>query len=239
MKTSEFIKLLQEADPSGEAHLRMGAGIPSYVQLKEGYWDGPYSYLNENGDYVNSMKGMKVDVYFTETEDIIERELEDNWNPYLDPIDGLWERVKEKFKFEYTYSIKAQAEEREINFLKEPEEYFNWLVEYKKNSWQKELLEMKEKANKGWKFYQVKDPKLIYYDWMILDENGKNQGANLCTTYPILKSGNFQILEDDIKGNEIHKLGFWKALKSTMGNKNSCGVRLNENKIFREWVIKE
>jgi len=59
MKTSEFIKMLQEADPSGEAHIRMEGGIPRFAELKEGYWDGPYSYLDEEGNWVYSTEGNK------------------------------------------------------------------------------------------------------------------------------------------------------------------------------------
>ena len=50
MKTSEFIKMLQEADPSGEAHVRMYGGVPKFAELKPGYWDGPYSYIDEEGN---------------------------------------------------------------------------------------------------------------------------------------------------------------------------------------------
>ena len=47
MTTSQFIKMLQEADPSGEAHIRMDGGIPLFAELKPGYWDGPYEYIDE------------------------------------------------------------------------------------------------------------------------------------------------------------------------------------------------
>lgn len=50
MTTSEFIKMLQDADPSGEAHIRMSGGVPKYAELKEGYWDGPYSYIDSDGN---------------------------------------------------------------------------------------------------------------------------------------------------------------------------------------------
>lgn len=55
--------MLQEEDPSGEAHLRFSGGIPVSVELKEGYYDGPYAYINEEGNYVCTDKGEKVDVH--------------------------------------------------------------------------------------------------------------------------------------------------------------------------------
>jgi hypothetical protein len=58
MTTKEFIKILQDADPSGEAHIRMEGGIPMYAELKAGYWDGPYAYI-EDGKYVYSAEGSK------------------------------------------------------------------------------------------------------------------------------------------------------------------------------------
>jgi len=34
MKTKELIKILQKADPSGEAHVRMDGGVPTYANTK-------------------------------------------------------------------------------------------------------------------------------------------------------------------------------------------------------------
>lgn len=62
MTTGQLIKLLQEADPSGEAHMRMEGGIPWFVECKPGYYDGAYSYIDENKNFVYSTEGWKVDV---------------------------------------------------------------------------------------------------------------------------------------------------------------------------------
>ena len=56
MTTSQFIKMLQEADPSGEAHIRMEGGIPLFAELKPGYWDGPYEYIDEDDNYLKIPK---------------------------------------------------------------------------------------------------------------------------------------------------------------------------------------
>jgi len=71
MKTKELIKLLQEEDPSGEAHVRMPGGVPVHVELKEGYYDGPYSYIDEDGNFVETDNGEKVDVYCTDLEEFV------------------------------------------------------------------------------------------------------------------------------------------------------------------------
>lgn len=44
MKTKELIKLLQEEDPTGEGYVRFSSGAIIGAVVKEGYWDGPYSY---------------------------------------------------------------------------------------------------------------------------------------------------------------------------------------------------
>ena len=89
MKTKEFIEMLQKADPSGEAHVRMDGGIPYYAEGKPGYYDGPYSYIDEDGNYTYSSAGTKVDIYtkdiFDFVDDIVSR------NP-----DTTWEDVEKK-----------------------------------------------------------------------------------------------------------------------------------------------
>ena len=63
MKTKDFIKMLQEADPSGEAYIRMQGGVPHCAELKEGYWDGPFQYIDDDGNFVTSIKEFKVDIH--------------------------------------------------------------------------------------------------------------------------------------------------------------------------------
>jgi len=104
MTTKEFIKMLQDADPTGEAHVRLpGGGVPFAAELKEGYWDGPYSYL-ENDIYVTTTKGFKVDVHVETPKDIV-------WDEK-----GNIDKLKTRFKFDYSYLIKEQNEERENCF---------------------------------------------------------------------------------------------------------------------------
>lgn len=228
MKTKDFIKLLQEADPSGEAHLRMCDGVPIYVILKEGYWDGPYSYLDEDGRYVDSTQGSKIDVYFKEPEDIVS-EVIDDWNPYEDSEDGLWEKVKDRFKFDYSY-LPESTEEKKERFFSRLAKHFEWYLEFQKESWDNNLKEVLQKYKDGWKFYQEKDEGPNgYYSWIIIDSDGKNKGACMAITYPILKSGIFKMSEKEIKGSNLIKKPLIKKFLSD-------GRDIRE-KTFREWEV--
>lgn len=71
MTTSEFIEILKKADPSGEAHIRMEGGIPLFAELKPGYWDGPYSYIDKDDNYVYTSAGSKVDIYCVDIWDFV------------------------------------------------------------------------------------------------------------------------------------------------------------------------
>jgi len=238
MRTKDFIKMLQEADPTGEAYIRWGEGVPYYAELKDGYWDGPFSYINEDGQYVDSIAGMKVDIYTKTPEDIVTRVVETEWNPYLDSTEGLWDKVLKKFKFEYGgYAIESQRSEREERFLKEPKEHFEWLIRHEKDSWDKYLVEMTRKAKEGWEFYQVQDSKLKYYDWQIKMSDGNWTGANLATTYPILESGKFHITESDIPATKVRPKSYWQKLLSRMKGGNDTDKRLNKDKLFVKWEL--
>jgi hypothetical protein len=81
LKTKNFIKMLQEADPKGEGYIRLpGGGAPYFADAKEGYWDGPYQYLEidetkkhkyDDSVLVTSTKGYKVDIHTMDIDSII------------------------------------------------------------------------------------------------------------------------------------------------------------------------
>jgi len=79
MTTAEFIKMLQEADPDGTAHVRMEGGVPYYAEHKAGYYDGPYEYIDENDRFVLTNLGDKVDIYCKNPADII---WDGHWTPW-------------------------------------------------------------------------------------------------------------------------------------------------------------
>lgn len=156
MKTSEFIKLLQDADPSGETHIRLDGGIPYYVEPKPGYYDGPYSYLDDDGNWVYTTQGDKIDIYCYEPEDIAEKVLY-QWNEYTEGTDDLWDKVKAKFKFRLTYAIEEHRKEREDAFLKPVKQFLDDMIPFHKKQadyWYKETTKAVEDGYRFFKKYK-------------------------------------------------------------------------------------
>lgn len=193
MTTAEFIKILQREDPSGTAHIRMSGGIPMGAELKAGYWDGAYSYINEDGKFVNTTKGDKVDIWCVESDDFV-WDNKMGYCPYKNNKEESWEKLKTLFVLDYTYAYESQRKEKEDNFFKNIRKNFEECVEYKLASSKKYTEEVVKKAKDGWKFFQKKvNEKYNWYNWKIVDENGKTEpyGTNLATSKPILLSGKF------------------------------------------------
>lgn len=118
MTTEDFIAMLQKADPSGKAHIRWD-GVPISAELKAGYYDGPFNYIDSDGNFVTSIKGDKVDIYSVDLYGFI-----------IDKINIFkpdnYEYILSKFKFEFGgYSLRG--EERKNEILKNVEvEYKYW-----------------------------------------------------------------------------------------------------------------
>lgn len=189
--------MLQEADPSGEAHIRMEGGIPRFAELKPGYWDGPYSYLDEDGNWVYSSEGNKVDIHCFDRYDYVS----DIFTTYNIPT---WEEVRSKFKFSLNYSDNS---EREENSLSEAKEAFEHSTEmYQRFRREGEELAL-SRSEKGWTWFQnklVDDPTIKpnthhYYTWTVMDENGKDQGSNLHNVEAVYKSGLFERHDNGVK----------------------------------------
>jgi hypothetical protein len=119
MTTKEFIKMLQEADPTGEAHVRMSGGIPYLAERKPGYWDGHYSYLDDNGNWVESSQGTKIDIWTMDIWDFVERQLDIN-------EDCDFESIKEKIKFDFIGGNTENNQKYKIDpLLKKAKESFD------------------------------------------------------------------------------------------------------------------
>lgn len=197
MTTKEFIKLLQDADPSGEAHVRMSGGIPVYAELKPGYWDGPYAYIDKDGNYIYSSKGNKVDISCQDISDYVEHhfDIHDSNN---------WEDIKNKFKFELTYSIPEQRKEREDRIIAQAKEAWDMEYEIHNKFFEENKKRSIERSTKGWLWFQNK---LVdtesglhhYYTWIVYDEHGKDQGSNLHNVEAVYKSGLFEKLDNNKK----------------------------------------
>jgi hypothetical protein len=197
MTTAEFIKMLQEEDPEGTAHIRMGGGVPYGAESKAGYWDGPYSYIDKDGNWVYSSEGTKVDIYCREIDDFVH----DMMDTYEKPP---WEEIESRFKFKLTYANEAQRKERENGILRIARESYDSTIdmyERFKNEGESRAL---DRFRKGWKWFQNKEvdnpdiePNLHhYYTWIVLDENGKDQGSNPHNVEAVYKSGMFERLDN-------------------------------------------
>jgi hypothetical protein len=200
MKTSEFIKMLQEADPSGEAHIRMEGGVPFAAELKPGYWDGPYSYIDDDGSWNYSTEANKVDIHCTDIDDFVY----DQVNTYRIPT---WEEIAAKFKFSLGYSIESQRKERENPILKSAKKSYDSAVEMNRRFETEGEARALENAQKGWTWFQnklVDDESLRpnmhhYYTWKVYDESGKDQGSNLYNVQSVYKSGLFERHDNGVK----------------------------------------
>jgi hypothetical protein len=198
MKTKDFIKLLQEEDPTGEAHIRMNGGVPVSVIAKEGYWDGPYQYIDEEGNFVTSIKNDKVDIYCIDVYEFVGNNINRN-----DPDN--WEKIRAKFKFELgAYVNDKNRNEKEEAILKEAKEAFDGIMEIEIRMYNASLEQMRENAKKGWKWFQNK---LVdtesgyhhYYTWKIFDENDKSMGpSNPHMTESIQESGEWEKLDNNV-----------------------------------------
>lgn len=118
MKTKDFIKMLQDADPSGELHVRMQGGIPRFAIRNPGYWDGNYSYIDEDGNWVESEESDKIDIYCQDIDDYVERGFSK---------DITLEDMKKKFKFKLLGGEERNKETKE-RIMKMVEESYNDMV---------------------------------------------------------------------------------------------------------------
>lgn len=193
--------MLQKADPTGEGFIRMEGGIPCFAESKAGYWDGPYTYLDEDGNFVLSTMGYKIDISCISVWDFVERLVNIN-----DPDN--WKNIERKFKFDLTYSYEPHRYERADLILKEAREAFDYITQIKENSYNKYLKEAVLNAEKGWTWFQNKDvdkgeiPNYhVHYTWKIFNEAGKSEGSNVANTESIIKSGLWEKLDNNkIKG---------------------------------------
>lgn len=141
MKSKEFIKMIQEADPTGEKYIRLSDGIPIFADPKPGYWDGPFAYINEDGKYVTSISGDKIDICIKSPADFIwsdldrefdkiKKEKESKGEEYILDENEWFENLKKYFIFDGEYVKRHNREENLFNSLKE--DFKEW-VDYKKS----------------------------------------------------------------------------------------------------------
>jgi|SRR6185312_12673712 len=204
MTTKKFIEMLRKADPTGEGHIRMSGGIPTFAVAKEGYWDGPYTYLDDDGNYVLSIQGYKVDISTTDLYDFVINNMEHYYYKFHDKNEE-WGKIKSKFKFEIGgYANASQRNERADNLLKEAKEYFDEWYDHQLKNGEETIQKMIDNANKGWTWFQNK---LVdteggmhhYYTWKVIKENGENDGSCIHNTMVIQKSGLWKRVDNNVK----------------------------------------
>lgn len=140
MKTNELIKLLQEEDPNNECHVRFGGAIVG-VERKEGYWDGPYSYINDKKQFVISTRDDKIDIHCTDVEDFI-WDHDGDYSDVIFDFEGYSREALENKKESYLKTFKKSSDEFKRLDKQLKEQFF---------------FEVVEKLQKGWKIREDKD----------------------------------------------------------------------------------
>ena len=143
MTTTKLIELLKEADPDGTAHVRIPGGTIFNVELKEGYWDGPYSYV-EDGKFIISTKEFKVDI------------IPHDYDDWIYDHEGKFDDIK--IEFTYLDGGKREQEYRD-KFREISEEYGRVMKQLNQESLETLLALLK----KGAKIYQKKGSKIGNY----------------------------------------------------------------------------
>lgn len=145
MKSKDLVALLQKVDPTGEGYVIIGSGVITHAEVKEGYYDGPYTYIDSDTNFVTSIKGYKVDIGTIDLDEFV-------WNRVnvFDP-DSL-SKIKSKFKFELDGYLN-KGEDRKSAILKEVETQFDWWY----NS------QMKSKLKWALNFIQTNSEKVYYF----------------------------------------------------------------------------
>jgi hypothetical protein len=184
MTTSEFIKILQEADPKGTAHIRMEGGIPHFAERKPGYWDGAYSYIDEDNNYVTSTEGDKIDIHCID----ISIHVESLMSKHKDLED-----IKKKFVFNI-----GSNQDRVDRVMKEVESAYKDFKEMDDEMYERQLEEAIKKADEGHRWFQNKEVdnipegemnNHIYYTWKFMSPTGEVENHSTpWKTQPILQS---------------------------------------------------
>jgi len=168
MKTKDFIKMLQEEDPSGEGYLRVQGGAIYCVESKPGYWDGNYSYYDRDTNILHiTSEGYKIDVHTISPEDIV---WDENGN-----MDEIRKRLDPNYE---SYSNPEQRKEMYENFWKKMEKEAVDARECYEKLHQESLNRVMDRYKNGWKARIIKDHKNIWeIRWIKFLKNDRlNQG---------------------------------------------------------------
>lgn len=154
MKTKDFIKMLQEEDPSGEGYLRINGVDDAIVfcESKAGYWDGMYSYFDKSTrTWYKTSKGYKIDVHTISWEDIV-------WE-----LNGDMNKIRQKLKPDFSSYI-THKDEYETNFWKKVEEEAI-IAKETYDKLQKDMFDRTmQMFNDGYTFWTLNNEKPMIYN---------------------------------------------------------------------------
>lgn len=155
MKSKELIEKLKEIDPEGDIHVDIGA--VNHIYLEAGYWDGYYSYL-ENDILHMSTSGSKIVVKTVELDSII-------WDNY-----GDLEKIMKCVNLDNLHENKRTHIMEQIN---------SECVKAKKfeeQSFKEFFFDIFNKLKSGYKIIEVDNGK--YKDYKFI-KDGKIEGTRL------------------------------------------------------------
>lgn len=212
MKTKDFIAMLQKEDPSGEGFVRIDGGAIIHCEEKPGYYDGAYHYINEEGKYVISTEGYKIDIYTESVDDVI-------WE-----CNGDLEKIKERFILDYHHSYSGPTLKSKINdFWDSVEKKSIKAREYHKSSLAEFSERIKKSIAEGFCYIQLKDN--LDKTWMTDFKRTKNITAALEVAKSNKEKGN-GLINEGVMGGEFDALLY-------SGN----FVKIDKGEYF-DWVLK-
>jgi hypothetical protein len=164
MKIGQLVKMIREADPTGEAFVMDEEfSVPRFFEEKPGYYDGAYYYIDDQGRYVKEDTGHKVDVHdntltwlvweYLEWElDKVKKQAVLDGGVYLPTREEAWDVLMNMVTYEDDVPIEFR---NDINVRLE--ETFNEWIEHKKHSDVKWVDDTLKDVGKGYRFFQSKD----------------------------------------------------------------------------------
>ena len=178
MKVKDLVKELQEADPTGECYVRCASGAPLFVERKEGYWDGPYHYI-EDGKYHISSTHDKVDIQSVDWE---------SW---------IWDHDGDYSSIEVDTSVYCASAERKKEWLEKFEKVSKECKKFKEQCLKEMTFNVLKRLSDDWRIYQDADKPVGYYNAMYYEKGpwGLKKAERLCQgeTEAVLESGLFCI----------------------------------------------
>ena len=134
MKTNDFIKLLQEADPKGEATVVVGSYSVIGAGVDPGYWDGHYwKCLDKDGNecreeqypakMVLTGSGLKLKIHYMEPDSLL-------W----DHMTAKGINVEDYIQFDSSYAIKSDRDAQRKSWVDELNETYNQAHDFKVKS---------------------------------------------------------------------------------------------------------